>query len=252
MVPCPEIRCVTFAFLAMVAQRWEPDLSSQHAAMPNLSPPVSVRARGPLALFTLPELKVERVTAPVMTPSAARGLLEAVLWKPAIRWHVERIRVLNEIRYTSFRRNEVNSKAPKPSAAVIRDGGSYASFYADEDRAQRNTVALRDVDYVIEARFSMTDRAGPDDNMTKFVEMFRRRVERGQHFHQPYLGCREFVADVLSADGAPPPRSVTRDLGRLLLDIEYSAAGNRPMFFDARLADGVLEVPETPVAQAAA
>lgn len=217
-----------------------------------LSPPISLRARGPLALFTLPELKVERVSAPVMTPSAARGLLEAVLWKPAIRWHIERIHVLNEIRYTSFRRNEVNSKAPRPSPAVVRDGGIYAAFYADEDRAQRNTVALRDVDYVIEARFSITDQAGPDDNMTKFVEMFRRRLERGQHFHQPYLGCREFVADVLSADGAPPPRAVTRDLGRLLLDVEHSAAGNRPTFFDATLKDGVLEVPTTYVGQAAA
>ena len=164
------------------------------------SPTLRLRARGPLACFTRPELKVERVSYPVMTPSAARGLLEAVLWKPAIAWHVERIRVLKEIKFTAFRRNEVNSKASPPKAATIENGGPVLPYFADEDRAQRNTVALADVDYVIEAHFTMTNKAGPDDNMTKFVEMFKRRVEKGQHFHQPYFGCREFVAEVLPAD----------------------------------------------------
>lgn len=205
------------------------------------------RARGPLAVFTQPALKVERMSAPVMTPSAARGLLEAVLWKPAIRWRVERIRVLAPIRFTSFRRNEVNSKAPVPSSSTIRGAGRPPVFYADDDRAQRNTVALCDVDYVIEARFSLTRRAGSGDNVPKFVDMFRRRVERGQHFHQPYLGCREFAADVLPAEGAPAPISETRSLGWLLWDVAYDAVdGNRPVFFQAELRHGVMEVPADP------
>ena len=210
---------------------------------PPRSPTLSLRARGPLAIFTNPALKVERVTYPLITPSAARGLAEAVLWKPAIRWEIERIRVLKPIRFTAFRRNEVNSRAVAPSAALVRDGGPAPYQLADEDRAQRNTVALRDVDYVIEAHFEMTERAGPADNPTKFVEMFRRRVEKGQHFHQPYLGCRECVADVVPADDAPDPIGDTRDLGWMLHDIEFSADGNRAVFFQAELRGGVLHVP---------
>lgn len=214
---------------------------------PPRSQTLSLRARGPLAVFTHPALKVERVSTPVMTPSAARGLLEAVLWKPAIRWHIERIKVLSPIRFTSFRRNEVNSRALTPSLATVRDGGPVPVFFADDDRAQRNTVALRDVDYVVEAHFTLTGRAGPEDNVSKFVDMFRRRVAKGQHFHQPYLGCREFVADVLPADDAPPPIPETRDLGWMLWDVEYDRPdGNRPVFFEAWLENGVLEVPANP------
>lgn len=197
-------------------------------------------------MFTAPELKTERVTTPVITPSAARGVLEAVLWKPAIRWHIERIRVLSEINFVAFRRNEVNRKASLPSVAVIKEGGAYADYFADEDRAQRNTVALRDVDYVIEAHFTMTDRAGPSDNVAKFVDMFQRRVSHGQHWHQPYLGCSEFSADVLPADDAPPPISLTRSFGRMLLDIDYGPVQNRPIFFEAVLNDGIMEVPPIP------
>jgi len=216
------------------------------------SPILSLRARGPLACFTRPELKVERVSYPVMTPSAARGLLEAVLWKPGLAWHVERIHVLKEIRFTAFRRNEVNTKAPPPSPATVRSGGSAPLYFADEDRAQRNTVALFDVDYVIEAHFTMTDKAGPDDNMRKFVDIFRRRIENGQHFHQPYLGCREFVADVLGAGDAPPAIKESSDLGLMLWDIRFSEEGNRPIFFQAHLKDGVLEIPADPEASPAA
>lgn len=207
------------------------------------SPELSLRVRGPLALFTQPALKVERITYPVMTPSAARGILEAVLWKPAMRWSVERIKVLAPVRFTAFRRNEVNSKAVAPSAAVIREGGEPPALFADEDRAQRNTVALSNVDYVIEAHFALTERAGPEDNVPKFVDMFRRRVAKGQHFHHPYLGCREFAAEVMPADEAPDPIPETRELGRMLWDIRYSPAGNRPVFFEARLEAGVLHVP---------
>src|ERR1700678_2116415 len=116
-----------------------------------------VRARGDIACFTRPEMKAERVSYEVMTPSAARGLLEAIFWKPAVRWHVQSIAVLAPIRWQSFRRNEVNDRA---SPKVL-------DFFAEERRAQRNTVALRDVDYVITASFALTDKAGPDDNLTK-------------------------------------------------------------------------------------
>jgi CRISPR-associated protein Cas5d len=215
---------------------------------PDRSRTLRLRARGPLACFTRPELKVERVSYPVMTPSAARGILEAVLWKPAIGWHIERIRVLKQIKFTAFRRNEVNSKATLPATKTIKDGGPAPVYFADEDRAQRNTVALSDVDYTIDAHFTMTDKAAPDDNAAKFADMFTRRVEKGQHFHQPYLGCREFVAEVLPADGAPPPFPETRDLGLMLWDIRFTPEENIPIFFRARLENGVLEVPADPKA----
>jgi len=207
------------------------------------SPILAARVFGPLACFTRPELKVERVSYPVMTPSAARGLLEAVLWKPAILWHIDRIRVLRRIQFVSFRRNEVNTRASPPKQAVVEHGGAVRPYFAEDDRAQRNTVALRDVDYLIEAHLTLTDRAGPDDNVAKFVDMFRRRVAKGQHFHQPYFGCREFVAHVIPADGAPEPIPDSNDLGIMLWDIDYGPKVNRPVFFAASLEQGVLEVP---------
>ena len=154
--------------------------------------------------------------------------------------------MLAPIRFVSFRRNEVNSKAPRPAASVVAKGGSPPVYYADDDRAQRNTVALRDVDYLVEARISLTDRAGPGDTLAKYEKMFHRRLERGQHFHHPYFGCREFPAAVSPGGGAPPPIDETRDLGIMLWDIEFTPEGNRARFFNARLASGVLEVPARP------
>lgn len=211
------------------------------------SPVLRLRARGQLACFTRPELKVERVSYPVMTPSAARGLFEAILWKPAIRWVIEQIRVLAPIEFVAFRRNEVNTKAAVPAAAIVRNGGSAPLFYADEDRAQRNTVALRDVDYLIEGHFVMTDRAGESDNVMKFAEMFERRVAKGQHFHQPYFGCREFVAEITPADSQLQAISDTRDLGLMLWDIDFTGVKKVPRFFEARLEQGVLHVPAEPL-----
>jgi len=222
--------------------------------MSNELPPLMLRVRGPWACYTRPELKAERMSYPAMTPSAARGVLEAVLWKPAIRWRVERIRVLAPIVFTSFRRNEVGAVAAAPSRAVVTSGGEHDDFFVEDRRQQRNTVALRDVDYVIEARFEMTPRAGPADNRAKFVDMFRRRVEGGQHFHQPYLGCREFVGDVMPVDETTPaPIPETRDLGLMLWDIDFGTdtkgkPRNRPIFFAAKLVDGVMEVPADPEA----
>lgn len=219
--------------------------------MPIRSSPLSVRVRGPIACFTRPELKTERVSYDVMTPSGARGVLEAIVWKPAIAWRVERIKVLAPISFLSVRRNEVNQKISTQNATAWMNGARAPDdYFADEDRAQRHTLALRDVDYVIHAFMEMTDRQGPDDNMQKFEEMFRRRVAKGQCFHRPYLGCREFVADFGPADAHPEPIAETRDLGRMLHDIDF-ANGRQPVFFDARLAGGVLEVPPWKGASAA-
>lgn len=198
---------------------------------------------GPLAIFSRPELKVERVSYPVITPSAARGVFEAILWKPAIRWNIHRIAVLNEVKWTAFRRNEVSNRAAKPAMATVDSGGTAPVLFADNERAQRNTVALRDVRYEIEASFEMTSRAGKDDNPGKFADMFRRRVEGGQHFHKPYLGCRECVADVEPSDGKQTPISVSKDLGLMLFDIDYSSEKKKPLFFNAVMKDGVIEVP---------
>lgn len=189
---------------------------------------------GPLALFTRPEMKVERVSYEVLTPSAARGILEAILWKPAFRWVVEEIAVLSEIRWISFRRNEVNSTMP------TRPRGPYL---ADEDRAQRKSVALRDVAYLVAAHLCLTERAGPADNVAKFEAMFTRRLGRGQSFHQPYLGCREMAADVRPDDGNAAPISLSKPLGQVIWDFDYAARPRRPLFFEARLERGVLRVP---------
>jgi CRISPR-associated protein Cas5d len=204
-----------------------------------------VRARGGIACFTRPEMKVERVSYEVMTPAAARGVLEAVLWKPAIAWRIHAIEVLEPVRWISVRRNEVNSRASLEKRMIL----------VDEDRAQRNTVALRDVDYVIHASFVMTARAGDADNVRKFEEMFERRLERGQHHSAPYLGCREFAAQLEPANGSPAPIDVgvDRPLGWMFFDFDWSgfdgsgshreSEARAPLFFEARLTGGVVRVP---------
>ena len=196
------------------------------------------RARGEYACFTRPEMKVERVSYEVMTPSAARGVLDAILWKPAIRWHVHKIAALAPIQWTSFRRNEVRDLASPRVPFLVAD--------APDQRSQRNTLALRDVDYVVECSFAMTARAGARDNVAKFAEMFERRLDKGQHYEPPYLGMREMIADV-----SPAPESyatidpgVDRPLGQMFYDFEPVEIGRgRPMFFEAHLRGGVLHVP---------
>jgi CRISPR-associated protein Cas5d len=197
---------------------------------------LKIRIRGELACFTRPELKAERVSYEVITPSAARGVVEAVLWKPAIAWEVHEIAVLNPIRWASFRRNEVKSKAS------MRMG----PFFADEDRAQRNTIALRDVDYVVTVSFKLTENAGDGDTVVKFEEMFARRLEKGQCFTQPYLGCREFEAEVSPAPERFAPVADSKPLALLFYDFLYPGHGEkavRPLFFNASLEQGVVHVP---------
>ncbi len=208
-----------------------------------------VRIRGSLACFTRPEFKTERLSYEVMTPSAARGVLEAILWKPAIQWHVRKILLLSPLRFIQIKRNEVTTRISVASAQRSAREGVPLDYFADEDRAQRNTLALRDVDYAVEAEFRMTSRQGPEDNPRKFDEMFRRRLEKGQFFMQPYLGCREFPAIVEPYTGDPEPlESETRDLGYMLHDLRYSFAKNEPVFFRARAERGVIEVPQWEVA----
>jgi CRISPR-associated protein Cas5d len=204
-----------------------------------------VRIRGDLACFTRPEFKTERVSYEVITPSAARGILEAILWKPAIQWHVRRILLLSPPRFVPFKRNEVTRRASVSNALRSMRSGEPPDYYADDDRAQRNTLALRDVDYAVEAEFRMTAWLGSDDNPKKFDGMFRRRLERGQFHMQPYLGCREFPAIVEPYAGSPLPiENETRDLGLMLHDLRYGSKGNWPVFFPAHIERGVIEVPK--------
>ena len=199
----------------------------------------ALRIRGEMACFTRPEFSTERVSYDLITPSAARGILEAVLWKPAIRWEIASIALLNPVRWIQFRRNEVNSRVPTRSAM----SGAVGDYCADEDRAQRNTLALRAVDYGVRARMHMTTRAGTEDSLEKFRAMFLRRVEKGQQHMQPYLGCREFPAVVELWDGSPAPLAgEDRELGWMLHDIEFGPR-NQARFFPARLVGGVMDVP---------
>lgn len=210
---------------------------------------VRLHVWGERACFTRPEMKVERVSYDVMTPSAARGILEAIHWKPAIAWHVDRIRVLKPIRFQSIRRNEVGAKASASlaSGAMKRGDTNGLGIAVDEHRQQRAALVLVDVAYVIEAHFSMTAKAGPEDTPAKHISMFNRRAEQGQCFHRPCLGTREFAAEfALVAEGAALPVSTlepgVRDLGWMLHDIDF-ARGNESRFFRAEMRDGVIDVP---------
>ena len=205
---------------------------------------------GERALFSRPEMKVERVSYDVITPSAARGILEAIHWKPAIVWRIERLRVLKPIRFESIRRNEVGSTIPVGRiAAAMRAGSTEGlALHVDEDRQQRAATLLRDVAYVIEARVELTvrGRTDPTETVAKHLEMARRRAARGQYFHHPYLGTREFACDFALLEGEPPPPHESllgqHDLGWMALDIDF-AAGLAPRFFRAEMHDGIIEVP---------
>ncbi len=201
---------------------------------------------GKNACFTRPEMKVERVSYDVMTPSAARGILEAILWKPAIRWRITRIDVLNPIRWESIRRNEVSAVVPMNRVKTAMHKGNTLGLYVEDARQQRAGLLLRDVAYFIHAQFDLTKRAGSDDHPRKFVEMFRRRAEKGQCFHQPYFGCREFAVDfapVAADTELSKPISDSLDLGWMLYDMDYSGKEPIPRFFRARLENGCLHVP---------
>ena len=205
---------------------------------------------GQRACFTRPEMKVERVSYDVITPSAARGIVEAIYWKPAIRWVIDRLHVLKPIRFESLRRNEVGDKIPVGNIRTARRNGDISKLnYAVEDgRRQRATTLLRDVGYVIEAHFEFTDKAGDDDAAGKHLDIFNRRARRGQCFHAPCLGVREFPAAfaLITSDSDMPEPSASlagdHDLGFMLHDIDFEQ-DNTPHYFRARMIDGVIDVP---------
>ncbi|MDO4849839.1 MAG: type I-C CRISPR-associated protein Cas5c [Coriobacteriia bacterium] len=208
-----------------------------------------VKAWGDMALFTRPELKVERYSYDVITPSAARGMLESVYWHPGMRYVIDRIHVLNPIEFTSVRRNEVKSKA---LASLLRSAAEgkkgLPHIYAAEDIQQRASVVLTNVCYVIEAHFEMTDDASKADNPGKFCDIFRRRLAKGQCYSQPYFGCREFAANLAPYEGQWPPQGAysdvdERDLGFMLYDMDFSDPNDiEPMFFKAVMHNGVIDV----------
>jgi CRISPR-associated protein Cas5d len=205
---------------------------------------------GERACFTRPEMKVERVSYDVITPSAARGILEAIHWKPAIRWSVDRIQVLKPIRFESLRRNEVGGKLSSVSVGKAMKAGRTEGLitFVDEDRQQRAATILRDVAYIIEAHFELTEKADASDSVGKHLDIFNRRARKGQYFHSPCLGVREFPASFqLLEQGVVEPIADDalqgeRDLGWMLHDIDF-ADDMTPHFFRAQMRDGLIEVP---------
>lgn len=229
---------------------------------------IILETSGDYALFSRPEMKVERVSYDVITPSAARGILEAIYWKPQIRWIINRITVINPIRFTNIRRNEISKKASNPKASLISSGGTDSlGIFIDQERQQRASLLLRDVRYLIHASVHILDtrieRGGekiPENEAAgKHLEMFKRRARKGQAFQQPYFGCREFPASfTLHEDDSnlpTPHESLTgeKDLGFMLHDIEFdqnpktkAVKSTTPHFFRAQMINGAIEVPKLP------
>lgn len=206
---------------------------------------IRIECWGKYACFTRPEMKVERVSYDAMTPSAARGLVEAIFWHPGLRYVIDEIDVMAPIRFTNIRRNEVKSKISASATAKNARSGSGMYLLTKADIQQRAAEILRDVRYCITLHFEMTDKASPSDNPGKFKEMLCRRARKGQCYHQPYLGCREFPAGfrLVEDDEKIVPYSETRDLGYMLYDMDYSDPENiTPQFFRAKLENGVLDL----------
>ncbi len=226
---------------------------------------ITLEIAGDYALFSRPEMKVERVSYDVITPSAARGVLEAIYWKPQIRWVIDEITVINPIRFTNIRRNEISKKITNPKAALVNEGGSdKLGIYVDVERQQRASLLLKDVRYIIKAHLDVLDcameRGGeklPANQIAgKHLAMFKRRAAKGQAFHQPYLGCREFPASFTlheTDDSLPVPDTSLlgeKDLGYMLHDIEFDqdprtkkVKSTTPHFFRAQMSDGIITVP---------
>lgn len=197
---------------------------------------LEVKVWGEYACFTRPEMKVDRVSYLVMTPSAARGILEAIFWKPEFTWRIREIHILRPIRHFSILRNEVTSKATARRSE---------NYYADADRAQRHTLGLRDVAYRIRADIALKPHC--TDDPAKYRDQFRRRVARGQCFHRPSLGCREFAADFSETLPGERPIGISMDLGLMLFDIRYNSRRGQPneaIFFQGIIEEGVLVIPE--------
>ena len=212
--------------------------------------PIQVEVWGDYACFTRPEMKTERVSYDVMTPSAARGLLESIYWHPGLRWVIECIHVCSPIRFTNIRRNEVKDViSARAVKSVMEKGQGIDELYlaTTESIQQRAAMVLKDVHYVIDAHFDMTDKAAPGDNPGKFQDIIKRRLERGQCYSMPYFGTREFAAHFARCTELPPcPEELLgeRDLGWMLWDMDYTDPQDiKPKFFRAKLVDGAMDVP---------
>lgn len=214
---------------------------------------IKIEVWGDYALYARPELKVERCTYEVLTPSAARGILDSIYWHPGMCWKIDRIYVLNPIQYMNIRRNEVTKKASASNALQVMHGAvKPLQIITSDEIAQRAALVLKDVHYVIEAHFEMTSKANPTDNQGKFSDIIRRRLEKGSCYSQPYLGCREF-----SAYFQPWPKdhkivtayaNETIDLGYMLFDMDYSDPEDiKPLFFHAILKNGILDLTDMEV-----
>lgn len=203
-------------------------------------------AQGQRACFSRPEMKAERVSYDVLTPSAARGLLEAIYWKPAIKWHIDTIEVLNEIQFDTFRRNEVGGKLSYDNAKSALKNSKELYTIASEDRQQRATLYLKNVAYVVEAHFELTDVASSEDTVEKHYNIALRRLRKGQCFYQPYFGCKEFPASVSLMEKGEGYlshyRDVTeKDLGFMLFDIDFDNE-RTPQFFRAIMKQGIIDI----------
>ncbi len=209
---------------------------------------VKVRVWGDYALFSRPELKVERYSYDVMTPSAARGILEAIYWHPGLKWVIDKIHVKNPIRFTSVRRNEVKSKISASNVLSVYNGADKPLYLSTkEEIVQRASMVLTDVEYVIEAHFEMTEKANATDNPGKFKDIMMRRLKRGECYHMPYFGCREFPANFALCEEEKIKTAFEqipeKDLGLMLFDMDYTDENNiSPMFFRAVLRQGVLDL----------
>ena len=208
---------------------------------------------GDYACFSRPEMKTERVSYDIMTPSAARGLVEAIYWHPGMKYHIDRIYLLKPVQFASIRRNEVKATLLSSAALSAAKGGEVPMLCTAENIQQRAALVLQDVHYVIECHFTMTEKAAPGDNPGKFQDILRRRLKKGQCYHQPCFGTREFPAAFRLWEGGDIPTAYPdseKDLGFMLYDMDYSDPENiKPMFFRAVLKNGVLDLTEAEVYQ---
>lgn len=207
---------------------------------------VKVKVWGEYALFSRPEMKVERCSYDVITPSAARGILEAIYWHPGMKWVIDKIYVQKPVRFTSIRRNEVKSKISSNNVLSVYNGADNPLYISTKsDIVQRASLLLRDVSYVIEAHFEMTEKAVESDNPGKFKDIIMRRLKRGECYHTPYFGCREFPANfcLCEDEKIETAYSGEKDLGFMLYDMDFSDLDNiQPMFFRALMKDGVINL----------
>ena len=214
---------------------------------------VRVKVWGDYALFSRPEMKVERCSYDVMTPSAARGILEAVYWHPGMRWIIDKIYVNKPIQFTSVKRNEVKSKVSANNVLPVYNGSPKRLYLSSKaEIVQRSSILLRNVEYVIEAHFEMTDKANISDNSGKFKDIIMRRLRKGECFHTPYFGCRELPVRFCLCEEEEIHTAYSdedeRDLGFMLYDMDYSNPENiQPMFFRAIMKKGVIDLKDCEV-----